>query len=420
MAQIIQKIKGTNDILPSEIHRWHHVEEVIRQTMEEFNYKEIRTPIFERTELFSRGVGETTDIVSKEMYSFTDMGGTSITLRPELTASVVRSFIQNQFTQIAPLHKLWYFGPQFRQERPQKGRYRQFWQVGVEAIGSPNPEIDAEVIMLYYRILEKLGLHKDVILKINSIGDAESREAHKSALKEFLAPRFEELSAISQERFEKNPLRILDSKNPIDQEIVRDAPHIVDYLSPASAEHYQIVLNTLDALGVPWEQDHKLVRGLDYYTHTAFEFTASTLGAQNAICGGGRYDKLVHQLGGGDIPAIGWGSGIERLLLMLEESETQLEAPVVDVFFVALPGTDAASVMKIVMDWRNQGIKVDMDYLRRSMKAQMREANRQNARFVAIMGGDEMEKRVVQLKNLSSGEQEELAWSDVVGKVKIN
>ena len=305
MPDKVQRVKGVNDILPVEAKQWQALETVVRDVMTRFSYGEIRPPIFEKTELFARGVGEDTDIVSKEMYSFNDMGQSSLTLRPELTAGVVRSYIQNNLQQLSPVQKLWYEGPMFRQERPQKGRYRQFWQFGAEAIGSPNPEQDAEMIALFYAILTELGISESVTLKINSVGDSESRATYRSRLQDYLRPHFSELSETSQIRFETNPLRILDSKAPVDRELVKDAPKIRNCLNQASSDHYGQVLQMLESMEIPYVQNDLLVRGLDYYTHTIFEFTSDALGAQDAICGGGRYNDLVKELGGNDVPAIG-------------------------------------------------------------------------------------------------------------------
>jgi len=417
MPEKVQRVKGVNDILPGEAKQWQALESVVKHVMEKFAFGEIRPPIFEKTELFARGVGEDTDIVSKEMYSFSDMSKSSLTLRPELTAGVVRSYIQNNLQQISPVQKLWYEGPMFRQERPQKGRYRQFWQFGAEAIGSPNPEQDAEMIALFYAILKALGIEKSVILKINSVGDSESRATYRNALQDFLRPHLSELSETSQHRFESNPLRILDSKAPNDKLLVRDAPKIRECLNASSKTHYAEVLKMLEAMGIPYVQDDLLVRGLDYYTHTIFEFTSDALGAQDAICGGGRYNDLVKELGGQDVPAIGWASGIERLLLVVEALKP-LEIPSgLDLFLIVLGDELRLTAPKLVHEWREAGISCDMDTLRRSMKAQMREANRQEARYVAILGEEEFDRGVVQLKNFETGEQETVNFDEVVRAV---
>ncbi|MBT3253686.1 MAG: histidine--tRNA ligase [Candidatus Marinimicrobia bacterium] len=417
MPQKVQRVKGVNDILPLEAKQWQALEHIVKRVMDRYAFGEIRPPIFEKTELFARGVGEDTDIVSKEMYSFSDMSKSSLTLRPELTAGVVRCYIQNNLQQISPVQKLWYEGPMFRQERPQKGRYRQFWQFGAEAIGSPNPEQDAEMIALFYAILKELGIEKSVTLKINSVGDGESRALYHSALQEYLRPHLSSLSETSQKRFESNPLRILDSKAPNDKELVRDAPKIRECLNDASATHYAEVLRMLEAMDIPYVQDDLLVRGLDYYTHTIFEFTSDALGAQDAICGGGRYNDLVKELGGQDVPAIGWASGIERLLLVVDALQPLKADSGLDLFLIVQGEDLRVKASKLIHEWRSAGLNCDLDTLRRSMKAQMREANRQEARFVAILGEDEFGQGIVQLKNFETGEQEAVAFHDVVSTI---
>lgn len=418
MPQKVQRVKGVNDILPHEAKQWQVLESIVRQVMENYAFGEIRPPIFEKTELFARGVGEDTDIVSKEMYTFSDMSNSSLTLRPELTAGVVRSYIQNNLQQVSPVQKLWYEGPMFRQERPQKGRYRQFWQLGAEAIGSPNPEQDAEMIALFHAILKELNIANSVTLKINSVGDAESRMIYRDALQKYLKPHLNDLSETSQKRFATNPLRILDSKAPNDKELVKDAPKIRECLNDASAAHYAEVLKMLEAMQIPYVQDDLLVRGLDYYTHTIFEFTSDALGAQDAICGGGRYNDLVKDLGGQDVPAIGWASGIERLLLVVDALEPLQTLTGLDLFLIVQGDGLRSQAPRLIDAWRSVGLRCDMDTLRRSMKAQMREANRQEARYVAILGEEEFGRGVVQLKDFDSGIQEEVAFDQVVTKIK--
>jgi len=417
MPNKVQRVKGVNDILPTESRQWQALEAIILNVMKCFAYGEIRPPLFEKTELFARGVGEDTDIVSKEMYTFSDMSGNSLTLRPELTAGVVRSYIQNNLQQVSPVQKLWYEGPMFRQERPQKGRYRQFWQFGAEAIGSPNPEQDVEIIVLFYSILQELGIADSVTLKINSVGDGESRLSYRKALQNYLKPRLNELSETSQRRFETNPLRILDSKAPNDREIIKKAPRIRECLNAASAAHYEAVLAMLETNEIPYVQDDLLVRGLDYYTHTIFEFTSDALGAQDAICGGGRYNDLVRELGGSDVPAIGWASGIERLLLVVDAIKPLGSDPVLDLYLVVLGDKLRTEGPRLVQTWRSAGLSCDFDTLRRSLKAQMREANRQGARFAAILGEDEFSKGIVQLKNFESGEQRAVTFDKVPGLI---
>ena len=417
MPDKVQRVKGLNDILPEEAKQWQLLEASILNVMNRYAYGEIRPPVFEKTDLFARGVGEDTDIVSKEMYTFTDMGGSSLTLRPELTAGVVRSYIQNNLQQISPVQKLWYEGPLFRQERPQKGRYRQFWQFGAEAIGSPNPEQDAEIIALFHTILQELGVADSVTLKINSVGDNESRASYRSALQDYLRPHLSELSETSQHRFETNPLRILDSKAPNDKEIVNDAPKIKDCLNDASLAHYEQVLAILDSMSIDYVHTDLLVRGLDYYTHTIFEFTSNALGSQDAICGGGRYNNLVKELGGNDVPAIGWASGIERLLLVMNAVKPTATESDLDLFLVVVGDDLRLKAPQLIRKWRAAGLKCDTDTLRRSMKAQMREAGRQGARYAAILGEIEFSKGVVQLKDFESGKQQEVAFDQVVATI---
>lgn len=418
MPDRVQRVKGVNDILPEEAAQWQALETIIQDVMDRFSYGEIRPPIFEKTELFARGVGEDTDIVSKEMYTFSDMSKSSLTLRPELTAGVVRSYIQNNLQQVSPVQKLWYEGPMFRQERPQKGRYRQFWQFGAEAIGSPNPEQDVEIIALFHAVLQELGIAGSVTLKINSVGDSESRATYRNALQDYLRPRLAELSETSQHRFESNPLRILDSKAPNDKAIVAGAPRILDCLNETSSQHYSQVLRMLDDMGIDYVQDDLLVRGLDYYTHTIFEFTSDALGAQDAICGGGRYNDLVHELGGKETPAIGWASGIERLLLVIEAMKPLETRSKIDCFLVALGDDLREKAPGIMQTWRSEGLTCDFDTLRRSMKAQMREANRQGAAYAAILGDEEYAQGVVQLKNFETGEQSAVPIDKVVEAIR--
>jgi len=418
MPQKVQRVKGVNDILPGEARQWQALETMVKRVMDQFAFGEIRPPIFEKTELFARGVGEDTDIVSKEMYTFQDMSQSSLTLRPELTAGVVRSYIQNNLQQVSPVQKLWYEGPMFRQERPQKGRYRQFWQLGAEAIGSPYPEQDAEMIALFYSLLKELGIESSVTLKINSVGDGESRAIYRDALQAYLKPHLRELSETSQKRFETNPLRILDSKAPNDRDLVKDAPKIRECLNESSAAHYAEVLEMLDAMGIPYVQDDLLVRGLDYYTHTIFEFTSDALGAQDAICGGGRYNDLVKELGGPDVPAIGWASGIERLLLVVDALKPLDAESGLDLFLIVQGEELRAHAPRLIQDWRQAGLRCDMDTMRRSVKAQMREANRQEARYVAILGEAEFGRQAVQLKDFESGEQVETPFDKVVAAIR--
>lgn len=311
---MLKAIKGTNDILPEEILLWDHLTKIVKNEMILFNYKEIRTPIFELTSLFSRGIGESTDIVSKEMYSFTDRSENNLTLKPEMTASVVRAFIEHSLGKLSGLNKLFYISPMFRQERPQAGRLRQFHQFGIEAIGSHNPALDAEVIQIAFLILSKLGLN-EITVKINSLGLPEERLKFTNALHEFISDKKNDLSEDSKRRLETNVLRILDSKDHSDQNIIKDAPSILNFLGNESLEHFETVKKLLSSSNIPFKIEPRLVRGLDYYTHTTFEIISSKVGSQSALCGGGRYNLLVEQLGGISTPAVGFAAGIERILL---------------------------------------------------------------------------------------------------------
>lgn len=410
---MIKAIKGTNDILPEEIIDWNYLTKVVQNQMDFFNYKEIRTPIFEHTALFSRGIGEGTDIVSKEMYSFTDRSENNLTLKPEMTASVVRAFIEHSLGKQSGLNKLFYISPMFRQERPQAGRMRQFHQFGIEAIGSHNPALDAEVIQVAFEIIKSLGL-KDITVTINSLGIPEERAKFSAALKDYIIDRKDELSEDSQRRLDTNVLRILDSKNRTDQQIVKDAPSILDFLGEESMEHFEKVKELLILAEIPFKVEPKLVRGLDYYTHTTFEIVSSRVGSQSALCGGGRYNLLVEQLDGPSTPAVGFAAGIERILLACKAEEAFTPKPeFVDLYIVRVNKELEAKTFELASFFRRKSLKVEFDYLARSVKAQMREANKYNVRFVLFLGGDEYENGKVQLKNMESSEQQILAIEDL-------
>lgn len=409
---MIKAVTGTKDILPADIPYWRHLENIVISTMTRFNYKEIRTPVFEDTSLFARGIGESTDIVSKEMYTFIDRSGASLTLKPEMTAGVVRAFVEHSLDKKQSLNKLFYISPMFRQERPQAGRFRQFHQFGAEALGSNDPLLDAEMIIIAYDIFAQLGL-KNLSVKINSLGVPESREKYKKILREFLLPYFEKLTNESKKRFDTNILRIFDSKEEPDQKIMMNAPLLIEHLDNESLEHFEKVKSALLTSSIPFEIDPKLVRGLDYYTHTTFEVVSGSVGSQSALCGGGRYNLLVKELGGPDIPGVGFASGIERVLLACEnEKSLQTNADQIDIYFVSIDKNLSSFVYKTAIELRRKGLLVEMDYLSRSVKAQMREANKFNAKYVLMIGGDEFAKGVVLLKNMSSGEQIEIPKED--------
>ncbi|NQT96582.1 MAG: histidine--tRNA ligase [Candidatus Marinimicrobia bacterium] len=410
----IRSIKGTHDILPDQSWRWQQLENHVHDFMHRYGYREIRTPVFERTELFARGVGTDTDIVSKEMYTFRDMSNNSITLKPELTAPVIRSYLQHNLGRLTPLTKLYYIDHAFRQERPQAGRYRQFHQYGVEALGSPHPEIDAEIIAIAYFSLLELGL-ENLTIKLNSIGSRECRIAFRAALQHFLKPHLGDLSETSKSRFNTNPLRILDTKIPHEIEIVQGAPAMSDYLTAEDVQHYNQVKSHLNDLNIPFEEDNKLVRGLDYYTRTTFEIISPALGAQNSVCGGGRYDGLIETLGGKPTPGIGFAAGIERILMAAAVSQS--EEPTVLVYLIVIDDDGRSTAFKLLHDLRDKGINADMDYLHRSMKSQLREANRLGAELVLIIGSEELKDGTVQFKNLKTGSQKAIPLDSVLAEI---
>ena len=407
----IRSIKGTQDILPEESMKWQSLEDQIRKISSYYGYKEIRTPAFENTKLFSRGVGEETDIVSKEMYSWTDQGGENLTLKPELTAPVARAYIQHNLGRIRPINKLYYIDALFRRERPQKGRYRQFHQFGVEAFGSEHPEIDAEVIALAISVFESLGL-EGLKLNLNSIGSAECRENYRTALKDYLKPYFNDLTETSQKRFNDNPLRILDTKAPNEIEILEDAPKISNYLTNDDQTHFNELIEYLDILEIEYELMPKLVRGLDYYSRTTFEITSLDLGAQNAICGGGRYDGLTEILGGKPTPGIGFAAGMERILLAMKDD--QFNKDEVKIYIVGLGDNTLKTVIKLAEDLREQNLSTEFDVLRRSLKAQLREANKMNVKYAIIIGDEELESNQLEVKNFSTGSQQKIELSKIV------
>ncbi|MCT6923072.1 histidine--tRNA ligase [Metasolibacillus sp.] len=409
--------RGTQDILPGQSEKWQLIEEKIRELCHLYRYKEIRTPMFEATELFQRGVGDTTDIVQKEMYTFEDRGGRSLTLRPEGTASAVRAYVEHKmFGQPDQPVKLSYMGPMFRYERQQAGRYRQFVQFGVEAIGSADPAIDAEVIALVMDIYSTVGL-KDIKLVLNSLGDKETRDAHRQALIEHFQPSIGEFCTDCQKRLEKNPLRILDCKVDREHPLMASAPALPNYLTEESAAYFEKVKMYLDTLGIAYEIDPNLVRGLDYYNHTTFEImsTAAGFGAITTLCGGGRYNGLVEDIGGPDMPGIGFALSIERLLLALEAEGVELDVKdELDVFVVALDDTAKVKAAELISSFRAKGISADMDYIDRKMKAQMKAADRLGAKFVLVLGETELAEAAVNVKTMATGDQQKVAFHDLV------
>lgn len=407
----IQVSRGTRDILPDEVIYWQHVEATARQLLHQAAYRELRTPIFEQTNLFERGIGEATDVVGKEMYTFKDRGDRSITLRPEGTAGAVRSFIENKLHAQGGVQRLWYIGPMFRYERPGAGRQRQFHQIGVEALGSQDPRADAEVIAIASQLLKSLGI-PDWTLSLNSLGTAEDRQKYREALVNYLNQYKDDLDPDSQDRLQRNPLRILDSKDPKTKEIAQSAPNILDYLGTDSKQHFDRVRQLLTDLDITYKLNPCLVRGLDYYTHTAFEFELEGLGNQATVCGGGRYDRLVSELGGPETPAVGWAIGMERLILLLKNAEIALNQSV-DFYCVARGQEAEAQALLICQNLRKNGFSVEMDLSGSAFGKQLKRANRSGAIACLILGDTEACDRTVQLKWLASGEQESIAQADL-------
>ncbi len=412
----IQALRGTRDILPNEVGYWQHVEAIARQILTRAAYQEIRPPIFERTELFERGIGEATDVVGKEMYTFNDRATPprSVTLRPEGTAGVVRAFIENSLYAAGGVQRLWYTGPMFRYERPQAGRQRQFHQLGVEVIGSADPRADAEVIAIATDILKTLGL-SNLNLDLNSVGNPEDRHQYREALVNYLTPYKDELDKDSQERLTRNPMRILDSKDKRTQEIAADAPSILDYLGSDSKRHFEQVKQLLSDLGISYKLNPRLVRGLDYYTHTAFEIQSDDLGAQATVCGGGRYDGLVEELGGAKTPAVGWAIGLERLILLLQQlSKPSLQA--LDFYVVSKGEAAEAQALKLGQKLRQVGFAVELDLSGSAFGKQFKRADRSGAVACLVLGDAEAEQQTVNLKWLKSKEQEAIAQADLLEK----
>lgn len=411
--------RGTKDILPDTVGDWLYVENKIRSLCQRFGYQEIRTPMFEHTELFQRGIGEGTDVVDKEMYTFQDRGDRSITLRPENTASAVRAYLQNKLYSDNALTKLFYIGSMFRYDRPQAGRMREFHQFGVEAIGEINPAVDAEIILLAMKLLEGLGL-KDLELYINSVGCPKCRSKYREMLQDFFRDKLEDLCEDCQSRFERSPMRILDCKRDSDKPYMAEAPRITDCLCDECSEHFNRLQKYLTKAGVRFSIDPRLVRGLDYYTKTAFEIKYPPLGAQSAVAGGGRYDGLIEEMGGNPTPAVGFATGLERVLLALEKQGLLPDKKnAVDVYVVALGERAQEETFKLVMDLRDAGLNAAVDYAGRSMKAQMKQANKLNARYAAIMGDDELADGVVVLRDMAGSEQEKLPVNELVDKIRL-
>lgn len=414
MLMEIRALKGTKDIFGEEMRKWLDMEQTIRGLCDDFGFTQIRTPMFEFTNLFQRSVGDTTDVVQKEMYSFIDKGENAITLKPESTAGVARSYLEHNMGADTQPVKLYYISPTFRYEKPQAGRQRQFHQFGVEMFGSDAPTADAEIISIGYELLKRIGLTK-VELHINSLGDRECRQKYNEALKAFLETKKEGLCPLCNERREKNPLRVLDCKNPNCQGMFEDAPTVLDTLGEGCMAHFNKVQELLTAMGIPFVVDPKIVRGLDYYTKTVFEFVSNDIGSQGTVCGGGRYNGLIEEIGGKPTPAVGFGAGMERLILAKEAENGNTLPQATRDLFLGYRGDDATVIAyKLITQLRAAGISAESDHLQRSVKAQMKFANKIGAKYSAIIGESEMENQVINLKNMENGETREVAFSDLV------
>ncbi len=411
---ITQSPKGTEDLLPQDSYRWQYLEKSFKDVCDSFGYKEIRVPTFEHTELFERGVGDTTDVVQKQMYTFLDKGGRSVTLRPEGTSSVARCFLQHSlYAQAMPL-KMFYNAACFRYENKQKGRLREFHQFGVEAFGSYGPSIDAEIISLALTFLKNVGL-SDLSVNINSIGCPECRKKYNEALKEYFRPHLSELCQTCNERFERNPLRILDCKSPICGEIAKGAPTILEYICDDCREHFTGLQKYLDAMQIQYKIDTGIVRGLDYYTKTVFEIISGPF----TVCGGGRYDGMIEEFGGDSVPGIGFGLGIERLLIRLDDLGIEIpKEDGIDLYIAPLGDDARIFVQKLVYDLRKQGANVETDHMQRGLKAQMKYANKIGAKYSVVIGDDEIKNNVVNLKNMDSGDEEKVILNDIISVIK--
>lgn len=414
----IKAPKGTKDTMPRDSYKVQYIEKEFSELCRLYGFGEVRTPMFESTELFNRGVGETTDIVQKEMYTFEDLGHRSITLKPEGTSPAVRAFIESHdYAEMQPT-KYYYDTPCFRYERPQAGRLREFHQFGVENFGTPDMMADAEVIALAFDFIKKIGI-EDVELRINSVGCRECRPVYRKALQDYLRPYYEDLSDISKDRFEANPMRIIDSKDITDQRIAKDAPYMLDYLCDDCKAAFEALKTNLDAMGISYVVDPRIVRGLDYYTKTAFEFVTTKIGAQGTVCGGGRYDHLVEEIGGPSIPGVGFGLGKERLLILMEQNDIIVDDPNVPDISVSFIGDKARLyALDLVHKLRACGVSAIIDTLNRNLKGQMKYANKLNARYSVVIGENEIEKGIVTLKNMNSGEQKEINAIDITKEIE--
>ncbi len=397
--------KGTKDMLPQDAYKWQYIEKEWKKICSEYGFKEIRTPVFESTDLFNRGVGDTTDIVQKEMYTFEDMGGRSITLKPEGTSPAVRAFIESNLYAETQTTKIFYDTPCYRYEKPQAGRLREFHQFGIENFGTPSMMADAEIIALGHDFLKRMGI-EDIELHISSVGCRKCRPVYRKVLQDFLRPKYDCLCETCKSRFDTNPMRILDCKSPEDKAAVKDAPMMIDYMCDDCRKDFEDLKSYLDAMGIDYVVDPSIVRGLDYYTKTAFEFITTKIGAQGTVCGGGRYDHLIEEVGGPDMPGVGFGLGKERLLLLMDACGHDFGAPPAPQIFLAWIGDEAKLyALNLLRELRNQGIRADMDTRERNLKGQMKYANKLGAEFTAVIGGDEVASGEITLKNMSTSEQ---------------
>ncbi len=413
MAEINRAVKGTNDILPSFVHKWQYVEDCMLSTARLFGFSEIRVPVFEHTEVFKRSVGDTTDVVQKEMYTFDDKGGRSITLRPELTAGVIRSVLENGLTNGPLPLKVCYVGGCYRYEKPQAGRLREFHQFGVECVGAAAPNADAEVIALAKQVLTNIGIEK-ISLEINSIGCPECRKNYQAALKEYFKANIGNLCATCKDRLERNPMRILDCKSPICKEIASTAPVVIDYLCEDCENHFSEVKKHLDAANIKYTVNPHIVRGLDYYTRTVFEFVSGDIGAQSTVCGGGRYDGLIAQMGGQPTPSLGFAMGIERLMMVLEAQGAEMpEAPTCDLYIATMGENASLKATALCNELRDFGYSVQTDICAKGLKAQMKFANKIGAKFTLVLGEDEIVSNTAKLKNMQSGEEIEINLGEI-------
>ncbi len=413
MSEINRAVKGTNDILPDSSHNWQFVEGKMLETASLFGYKEIRVPVFEHTEVFLRSVGDTTDVVQKEMYTFDDKGGRSITLRPELTAGVIRSAIEKGLVNGALPQKVCYIGGCYRYEKPQAGRLREFHQFGVECMGAAAPNADVEVIALAKKVLDSVGI-ENISLEINSIGCPECRKEYHKALKEYFNANIEELCGTCKERLERNPMRILDCKSPVCSGIAAKAPIVLDYLCDDCKEHFEGVKAHLNAAGISFKVNPHIVRGLDYYTRTVFEFVSGDIGAQSTVCGGGRYDGLISQMGGPAVPSLGFAMGIERLMMVLESQKTELpKAPKTDIYIATMGNAAAIKATELCAAVRDEGLKAETDICSRGLKAQMKYANKIGAKYTLVLGENEINEGKARLKDMESGSEAEIMLSEL-------